>query len=185
MDDPVLNRQRPDGGLPRPNGALRRMVRAGGALLVARAEFASVELALARAQLMRWLLLALLALLLGLLGLLSLTALVTLLLWPVLGWGALLLAAIVYVGAAVWVVRRLLHEVATAPPLLHETLQELMRDRDALRRAMGRAADGSLDPGSPNDPNEPNEPNNPNNPNNPSNPSNPSNSNNPRPGDSA
>jgi uncharacterized membrane protein YqjE len=161
MDDPALNRQRPAGGSPQPHGALRRLVRAGGALLVARAEFASVELALARAQLMRWLLLALLALLLGLLGLLSLTALVTLLLWPVLGWGALLLPAIVYVSAGIWVVRRLMHEVATAPPLLHETLQELMRDRDALRRAMGRAADGSLDPGSPNDPNDPNNPNNP------------------------
>ena len=56
---------------------------------------------------------------------------------------ALLLPAVVYVGGGVWVLRRLMHEVATAPPLLHETLQELMRDRDALRRAMGGAADGA------------------------------------------
>lgn len=158
MDDPAPNRQRPDGGSPRPPGALRRLVRAGAALLVARAEFASVELALARAQLMRWLLLALLALLLGLLGLLSLTALVTLLLWPALGWGALLLPAIVYGGAGAWVVRRLTHEVATAPPLLHETLQELMRDRDALRQAMSGAADGPHDPNTTPYPNKPNSP---------------------------
>lgn len=155
MDDPALNGPRPAGDLPRSPGPLRRLVRAGGALLVARAEFASAELALARAQLMRWLGLALLALLLGLLGLLSLTALVTLLLWPALGWGALLLPAVVYVGGGVWVLRRLMHEVATAPPLLHETLQELMRDRDALRRAMGGAADGAHDPGSASGPHNP------------------------------
>lgn len=119
-----------------PPGPLRRLARAGAALLVARAEFASVELALARAQLMRWLLLALLALLLGLLGLLSVTALLTLALWPLLGWAALLVPAVGYLAAGAWVVLRLLREVDTAPPLLHQTLQELTRDREALMQAM-------------------------------------------------
>jgi uncharacterized membrane protein YqjE len=132
-----------DAPAPEPPGPLRRLARAGAALLVARAEFASVELALARAQLMRWLLLALLALLLGLLGLLSLTALVVLMLWPVLGWGALPLVAVGYIGAGALVVRRLLNDLDTAPPLLQETLQELKRDRAALSQAM--AGDNAAD----------------------------------------
>ncbi len=125
-----------DSAAPDAPGPLRRLTRAGAALLVARAEFASVELALARAQLIRWLLLALLALLLGLLGLASLTALITLLLWPRLGWVALLLPALLYLAGAGWVLLRLTRDVKQAPPLLHETLQELKRDREALAQAM-------------------------------------------------
>jgi uncharacterized membrane protein YqjE len=117
-------------------GGLRGLVRTGAALVVARAEFASVELALARAQLIRWLLLALLALLLGLLGLLSATAVFALALWPLLGWGALLIPAVGYLAVAAWVVVKLQREVDAAPPLLHETLQEIGRDRDALVQAV-------------------------------------------------
>ncbi len=135
----------PRGAAPgRPGGrsAVRRLARTAGALLLARAEFASVELALVRAQLMRWLLLALLALLLGLLGLITVTALVALVLWPLIGWAALLLPALVYLAGAAWVMHRLMREIDDAPPLLSETLQELARDREALLEAMaGEDAD--------------------------------------------
>lgn len=127
-------------------GALRGLVRTGAALLVARAEFASVELALVRAQFVRWLLLALLALLLGLLGLLSATAVVSLVLWPLLGWGALLVPAVGYLAAATWVVVKLQREVDAAPPLLHETLQEIARDRDALLQAVAPRDGNSAEP---------------------------------------
>lgn len=91
---------------------------------------------------MRWLLLALLALLLGLLGLITVTALVALVLWPLIGWAALLLSALVYLAGAGWVMHRLMREVDDAPPLLSETLQELARDREALLEAMaGEDAD--------------------------------------------
>lgn len=127
-------------------GALPGLVRAGAALLVARAEFASVELALVRAQFVRWLLLATLALLLGLLGLLSATAVVSLVLWPLLGWGALLVPAVGYLAAATWVVVKLQREVDAAPPLLHETLQEIARDRDALLQAVAPRDGNSVEP---------------------------------------
>ncbi len=125
-----------DGPAEDAPGALRRLVRTAAGLLSARAEFASVELALARAQLMRWLLLSLLALLLGLLGLMCVTAFVALALWPVLGGAALLLPGLAYVAGGWWVVRRLMRDVDTAPPLLQETLQELAQDREALLQAL-------------------------------------------------
>jgi uncharacterized membrane protein YqjE len=135
-----------------PVDALRRLSAASVNLLLSRAEFASVELAQARAQLMRWLLLALGALLLALLGLLAATALFVALLWPVLGWIALLLPAIAYLLGAVFVFQRLQREIEDAPPLLSDTLQELAKDRDAFRgQAAGTAARGSgeQDRGSP------------------------------------
>ncbi len=126
-----------------PIDALRRLSAASVNLLLSRAEFASVELAQARAQLMHWLLLALGALLLALLGLLAATALFVALLWPVLGWVSLLLPAIAYLLGAVWVFLRLQREIEDAPPLLSDTLQELAKDRDAFR---GMAV-GAPDPG--------------------------------------
>jgi uncharacterized membrane protein YqjE len=121
-----------------PFDALRRLSAASVNLLLSRAEFASVELAQARAQLMRWLLLALGVLLFALLGLLAATALFVALLWPVLGWVALLLPALAYLFGAVLVFRHLQREIASAPPLLSDTLQELAKDRDAFR---GQAVD--------------------------------------------
>ncbi len=116
-----------------PIDALRRLSAASVNLLLSRAEFASVELAQARAQLMHWLLLALGVLLLALLGLLAATALFVALLWPVLGWVSLLLPAIAYLLGAVLVFQRLQREIEGAPPLLSDTLQELAKDRDAFR----------------------------------------------------
>ncbi len=120
--------------------AVRRLTAASVNLLLSRAEFASVELAQARAQLMHWLLLALGTLLLALLGLLAATALVAIVLWPVLGWVALLLPALAYLFGAVLVFRHLQREIASAPPLLSETLQELAKDRDAFRGQVVGAA---------------------------------------------
>lgn len=124
-----------------PFDALRRLSAASVNLLLSRAEFASVELAQARAQLMRWLLLALGSLLLAMLGLLAATALFVALLWPALGWVALLLPAIAYLLGAMFVFQRLQREIADAPPLLSDTLQELAKDRDAFHgQAAGAAA---------------------------------------------
>jgi uncharacterized membrane protein YqjE len=120
--------------------ALRSLTAASLNLLLSRAEFASVELAQARAQMMRWLLLALGALLFALLGLVAATALFVVLLWPVLGWVALLLPAIGYLLGAVLVFQRLQREIADAPPLLSDTLQELAKDRDAFRGQAAGAA---------------------------------------------
>jgi uncharacterized membrane protein YqjE len=127
--------------------ALRRLSAASVNLLLSRAEFASVELAQARAQLMRWLLLALGALLFALLGLVAATALFVVLLWPVLGWVALLLPALAYLLGAVLVFQRLQREIADAPPLLADTLQELTKDRDAFRGQVAGTAAQSGDEG--------------------------------------
>lgn len=125
-----------------PFDAARRLSAASLNLLLSRAEFASLELAQARAQLMRWLLLALGLLLLGLLGLMCMTAALAIALWPQFGWAALLLPAALYLVAAAAVYRSLAREIEAAPPLLSETLAELRKDRDAFRGpAAGRAAD--------------------------------------------
>lgn len=112
--------------------ALLRLLRSALGLALTRAEFASVELSLARAQLMRWLLLALAAAVLGMLGLIALSALIVLVFWDRYGWVPVGLLAILYVGAAGWLLLRVLEEVAVAPPLLEQTFAELARDREAV-----------------------------------------------------
>lgn len=116
-----------------PLDAVRRLSAASVSLLLSRAEFASVELAQARAQLLRWFLFVVGILLLALLGLLFATGLFVIALWPVLGGVALLLPAVLYLSGAIILYRKLQREVADAPPLLSQTLQELSRDRDAFR----------------------------------------------------
>jgi len=115
-----------------PLDAARRLSAASVNLLLLRAEFASLELAQARAQVMRWLSLALAAMVLVLLALLAVSALFVVLLWPRLDWAALLVLGLVYALGAVLVMRRLQREMAEAPPLLAETLTELRKDGDAL-----------------------------------------------------
>ncbi len=122
-----------------PFDTVRRLSAASVSLLLSRAEFATLELAQARAQLMRWVLLALLATLLALLALLAASTLLVLALWERFGWISLLAVGIAYALAAVFVLRRLDREIAAAPPLLAQTLQEVARDRDAL---FGRDRDG-------------------------------------------
>jgi uncharacterized membrane protein YqjE len=115
-----------------PLDAVRRLSAASVNLLLSRAEFASLELAQARAQIMRWFALALAAMMLVLLALVAASALFVVLAWPRLDWVALLLLGLVYTLGAVLVMRRLQREMAETPPLLAETLAEVRKDRDAF-----------------------------------------------------
>lgn len=123
-----------------PLDAVRRLSAALSNLALLRAEFAAVELAQARAQLLRWFALVLCAALLAAVGLMSLGALLVYALWPLLGAWAFLVPAAAAGLAAALLARRLRREVAEAPPLLAETLRELGRDRDALCAATGEQA---------------------------------------------
>ena len=115
-----------------PLDGLRRLAASATSLMLTRAEFASLELAQARLQLMRWLGLALAAAMLGMLGLIALSATVVVVLWPAFGWATLAGLAVAYVVVTFWLVRRLQREVQAAPPLLEQTLVELARDREAF-----------------------------------------------------
>lgn len=120
-----------------PLDALRRLSASSLNLLFTRAQFASLELAQSRAQLMRWLGLALMVAVAALLTMMSASALLVILLWE--SAGPLTLAALAFAYAAIGVIvwRRLQRELRDAPPLLAQTLAELAQDRDAL---LGRAA---------------------------------------------
>ena len=115
-----------------PLDAVRRLSAATADLLLSRAEFASLELAQARAQLLRWFTLSLLVMVLLLLTLIIGSALLTVALWPQLGWVTLAILFMLYVLGAALVLRKLMGEVAAAPPVLSQTLQELSNDRDVF-----------------------------------------------------
>jgi uncharacterized membrane protein YqjE len=114
--------------------SLRQLGAVSSKLLLSRAEFASLELAEARVQVLRWLAMALLATSLLVLALIAASALFVVLLWPVLDWAALLLVVIAYALGALVLGLRLRREVAQAPPPLSETLRQLAQDRDAFAR---------------------------------------------------
>jgi uncharacterized membrane protein YqjE len=124
-----------------PLDALRRLSAATVTLLLSRAEFASLELAQTRAQLIRWVVLALLAMVLLLLALIVGSALLTVALWPRFGWITLAVLFAGYVLGAWWVFRTLTAEVSAAPPVLSATLRELSNDRDAFVAAARREDD--------------------------------------------
>jgi uncharacterized membrane protein YqjE len=115
-----------------PLDGLRRLAVASAALLLTRAEFASLELAQARVQFMRWLGMALGASMLAALGAIALSAALAIALWPQWGWVTLVLLGLVYLLGSLWLMRQLLREVREAPPVLSQTLEELARDREAL-----------------------------------------------------
>jgi uncharacterized membrane protein YqjE len=115
-----------------PLDALRRISARSLTLLLSRAEFAALELAQARGQLMRWLLLALVSVVVLQLGLLAASAALVAALWDRFGPLTLVVLALVYAGAGAAVLMRLRQEIAKAPPLLSETLAEFAKDRDAL-----------------------------------------------------
>jgi uncharacterized membrane protein YqjE len=112
--------------------SLRRLGASTSKLLLSRAEFAALELAEARGQLLRWLAMALLATSLLVLALIAASALFVVLLWPLIGWVALLLVVIAYALGALLIGVRLRREVTQAPPPLSETLRQLAQDRDAF-----------------------------------------------------
>ncbi len=122
--------------MPSPLDAVRRLSASSLNLLLTRAQFASVELAQARAQIMRWVGLALAGAVLALLALMALSALLVVVFWEQGGPWTLLALGLLYALAGYLVVRRMQHEVHEAPPLLADTLAELARDRDAI---VGRA----------------------------------------------
>jgi uncharacterized membrane protein YqjE len=129
--------------VPSPLEAVRRLSASSLNLLLTRAQFASVELAQSRAQLMRWLGLALGGAVLALLALIAGSAVLVILLWERAGPLTLLGLTVVYAAVAYAVVRRLQNEMHEAPPLLAETLAELAKDRDAL---VGRSASDGESP---------------------------------------
>ena len=126
-----------------PLSAVRRLSAATINLLLSRAEFASMELAQTRAQLLRWFVLALFAMVLVLLVLIAGSALLTVVLWPQYGWITLAVLVAVYAVGAWLVFLKLSAEVAAAPPLLSETLRELSNDRDVFVARARAAADDS------------------------------------------
>jgi len=115
-----------------PLDAVRRLSAATANLLLSRAEFASLELAQARAQLLRWFTLSLLVMVLLLLTLIIGSALLTVVLWQHFGWITLAILLAVYALGACLVLLKLKAEVAAAPPVLSETLHELSNDRDVF-----------------------------------------------------
>lgn len=124
-----------------PLDAVRRLSAATVNLLLSRAEFASLELAQARAQALRWFALSLLVMVLLLLTLIIGSALLTVALWPQFGWITLAILLAVY-GLSAWLVfRKLMSEVSAAPPVLSETLQELSNDRDVFVARVRQSAE--------------------------------------------
>ncbi|SPE28418.1 putative Membrane protein [Burkholderiales bacterium] len=121
--------------------ALRRAGISALALLLARAEFASIELSIAREQAVRWLLTALAACVLSMLGLIALSAVVALALWDRYGWYTVAVLAVLYCASAVMLVVRLLKEVEASPPLLSSTFAELAKDRDVLTSVVAPTQD--------------------------------------------
>ncbi|MEQ1512128.1 MAG: phage holin family protein [Lysobacteraceae bacterium] len=124
-----------------PLDAVRRLSAATVTLLLSRAEFASLELAQTRAQLIRWVALALFAMVLVLLALIAGSALLTVALWPRYGWITLAVLFALYVIGAVLVFRKLTTEMSAAPPVLSATLRELSNDRDAFLADTRRRTD--------------------------------------------
>lgn len=127
--------------MPSPLDAVRRLSASSLNLLLTRAQFASVELAQSRAQIIRWVGLALIGAVLALLALMAFSALIVIVFWGQGGPWMLLALAVLYAVASYLAVLRLQREVREAPPLLAETLDEFAKDRDAIvGRAEGEGA---------------------------------------------
>ena len=124
-------------------GALRRAARAASSLLLARAEFAAVELTQTGADALRWLLWALAATSMLALTLIAATATIVLALWDWLGWFSLGLLTLAYAIVTAYLLVRLRRELRSRRPLLAQTLAELSKDREAL---FGRGADAGPEP---------------------------------------
>jgi uncharacterized membrane protein YqjE len=126
-----------------PLAAVRRLSASSLNLLLTRAQGASVELALVRAQLLRWAGLALTVAGLWLLASMAASALLVIVLWNWAGPVTLVVLAVGYAVAAFAMGRRLRREIESAPPLLADTLAEIAKDRDAILGGHGSEADRS------------------------------------------
>jgi uncharacterized membrane protein YqjE len=119
-------------------GAIRRAAKAASSLMLARAEFAAVELTQTGVDALRWLIWALVATALMALTLIAATATIVLALWDRLGWLSLALLTLTYAVLTAYLLARLRRKLQTRRPLLAQTLAELSKDRDAV---FGEAAD--------------------------------------------
>jgi uncharacterized membrane protein YqjE len=113
-------------------GALRRAARAASSLLLARAEFAAVELTQTGAEALRWLAWALAATALLVLTLIVATVTIVLAVWDRLGWWSLAFLTLVYAALTGYLIVRLRQELRNRRPLLAQTLAEVSKDREAL-----------------------------------------------------
>jgi uncharacterized membrane protein YqjE len=113
-------------------GAIRRAAKAASALLLARAEFAAVELTQTGVEALRWLLWALAATALMALTLIAATVTIVVALWDRLGWFSLGFLTLAYAIATCYLIVRLRRQLQSHRPLLAQTLAELSKDRDAL-----------------------------------------------------
>jgi uncharacterized membrane protein YqjE len=113
-------------------GALRRVARAASSLLVARVEFAALELTQTGADALRWVLWALAATALLVLTLIAATVTIVLALWERFGWYSLGFLTLAYAIGTGYLVYQLRRELLARPPLLAQTLAELAKDREAL-----------------------------------------------------
>ena len=124
-------------------GALRRAARAGSSLLLARAEFAAVELTQTGADALRWLIWALATTALLVLTLIVATVTMVLVLWDRIGWWSLAFLTLGYATATGYLMVRLRRELRHRRPLFAQTLAELSKDREAL---FGHGADAGSEP---------------------------------------
>jgi uncharacterized membrane protein YqjE len=113
--------------------AWRRAGQSVLALALARAEFASVELTIAAQAGLRWLLVALAACVIAMLALIALSATIVIALWSQFGWYPLAALALLYCLATALLVGWLLRSLASARPLLWQTLAEIAKDGAAIR----------------------------------------------------
>jgi uncharacterized membrane protein YqjE len=113
-------------------GVIARAARAASSLLLARAQFAAVELTQTGADALRWLLWALGATALLALTLIVATATIVLALWPWLGWWSLAFLTLACASASGYLFYRLRQALSMRPPLLVQTLAEFHKDREAL-----------------------------------------------------
>ena len=107
------------------------------ALLLARAEFASVELTLTAQAALRWLLVALATCVIAMLALIALSAVVVVALWEHFSWYPLAGLALLYCVVTVLLVAGLLRGIARARPLLSQTFAELAKDGATIRHSAG------------------------------------------------
>jgi uncharacterized membrane protein YqjE len=124
-------------------GALNRAARAASSLLLARAEFAAVEVTQTGADALRWLLWALAATALLVVTLIVATVTIVLAVWDRLGWLSLGVLTLVYATATGYLMVRLRRELRNRRPLLAQTLAELSKDREAL---FGQSAESRSEP---------------------------------------
>lgn len=115
-------------------GSIGRVVKAASALVLARAEFAAVELTQTGVDALRWLLWALVATSLMVLTLIAATVTIVLVLWDRVGWLSLGFLTLLYAIATTYLMVRLWRQLRARRPLLAQTLAELSKDRDALFR---------------------------------------------------